>query len=66
MEYFFVITMQHGSRTVTASGVYDALPDATRRDIYNDLRKTVITGLPGATAEGTSVLFFSVEPNQLT
>lgn len=65
MEYFVILTLSiPGAEEVTLSATVPAGPDSTRAQMYSDIRRHAAENF-GSRFEKATVVFFSVEPNQL-
>lgn len=68
-SYFWILTLswaptQGGLRSATRSGIATIPPGTTREGAFNEIM-TAIKGSLGPEAANATVVFFSLEPNQL-
>jgi hypothetical protein len=65
MEYFFILTVKAGNQTASLNGTLTLSRSATRREAFQYACREMAR-LYGQQFMNGAVLFFSVEPDQVT
>jgi len=65
MQYFIILTLALGNVQATFNTVLTVAPDATRADIWNEMRRIAAENSHDSRWLEATTLFFTAEPNTL-